>query len=112
MCGRAGLESVGGTVWPFVVGGRVWEWCGHAFGFPDRHRQDVGSGVVSDAAMARGWFLCGPVACGGVCWWFENWIVDASRSRLPVFWGFVLVLLISFGLRCSLLDVGVRSVVL
>ena len=61
----------------------------HAFGFPDRHcrglvRVFFRAGVLvcgSDASGLRRRLLGGGVGGSGVCWWFENWIVDASKKE-------------------------------
>ena len=74
----------------------------HAFGFPDRHcrglvRVFFRAGVLvcgSDVSGLRRRLLGGGVGGSGVCWWFENWIVDASKKEF-----FFLFLLISNGLR-------------
>ena len=58
----------------------VQEWCGHAFGFPDRHPAPFGvAGVPCPVPVARP--LVGWVGSRAGAWWFENWIVDASRGR-------------------------------
>ncbi|PST45417.1 hypothetical protein CPA40_11160 [Bifidobacterium callitrichos] len=53
-------------------------WCGHAFGFPDRHFPWLfaGAGPSSCGVVVRSF---GRVVGSCVRWWFENWIVDASK---------------------------------
>lgn len=59
------------------------EFVGHAFGFPDCHPLFLGLrsfailGFQVDAFCVWLGFL--------VLWWFENWIVDASKMR-DFFW--------------------------
>ena len=58
----------------------VREWCGYAFGLPDRHPTVVslwrGLLPMRSSRDVRWMF-------GGTCgaWWFENWIVDASKRN-------------------------------
>ena len=68
----------------------VQEWCGHAFGFPDRHPAPFGvAGVPCPVPVARP--LVGWVGSRAGAWWFENWIVDASKGNF----GFFLLIAIS-----------------
>ena len=63
---------------------RSGEWCGYAFGLPDRHR--ILLRVWRGPAHRRG--LAGFVSVGCVrwrAWWFENWIVDASNRKTCLF---------------------------
>ena len=74
--GDAGVEEIMG-----LDGIRpVREWCGYAFGLPDRHPTVVslwrGLLPMRSSRDVRWMF-------GGTCgaWWFENWIVDASKRN-------------------------------
>ena len=80
--GRAGVAGVEEWSRPsgVPVVRCVQEWCGHAFGFPDRHPAPFGvAGVPCPVPVARP--LVGWVGSRAGAWWFENWIVDASRGR-------------------------------
>ena len=80
-CGRAGVEEIMGFAGSLGAGG---EWCGYAFGFPDRHPRRLVACGFPDAPGGTPW-ACGPRAgsCRGA-WWFENWIVDASNAMNSV----------------------------
>ena len=88
-CGpRAGDRlrfGVGVLVWKRSLASRVLgaggEWCGYAFGFPDRHPHPFWVRAVFRMPLAGRRRPCGPRAgsCRGA-WWFENWIVDASNA--------------------------------
>ena len=75
------------------------EWCGYAFGFPDRHPRRLVACGFPDAPGGTPW-ACGPRAgsCRGA-WWFENWIVDASNAGF-----FVLLALSRFRQALLFLD--------
>ena len=82
--GRAGVEEIVGFAGSFSGSG---EWCGYAFGFPDRHPR---LGRVRFSGCPRrdavGLWAVGRFRSGA--WWFENWIVDASNAMacfLPSF---------------------------
>ena len=67
----------------------VREWYGYAFGLPDRHP----TGFLWCGSMPT-WSRPVPLrggleTCGA--WWFENWIVDASKGNF----GFFLLIAIS-----------------
>ena len=56
----------------------VREWYGYAFGLPDRHPTVFYRGAVRCPCVVAGpGWLVG--SCGA--WWFENWIVDASKRN-------------------------------
>lgn len=57
------------------------EWCGHAFGLPDRHP------VLWDGAIRCPSLTVFPDGDSGRvgAWWLENWIVDASKSFYSCF---------------------------
>lgn len=58
------------------------EYVGHAFGFPDCHPPCFGVAVLALGLQVEAfWFL----ACVLGVWWFENWIVDASKNSETVF---------------------------
>ncbi len=59
------------------------EYVGHAFGFPDCHPPFLfGVAVLALGLQVEAfWFL----ACVLGVWWFENWIVDASKNSETVF---------------------------
>ena len=77
----------------------VQEWCGHAFGFPDRHPAPFGvAGVPCPVPVARP--LVGWVGSRAGAWWFENWIVDASNA------GFFVLLALSRFRQASFLESG------
>ncbi|WP_226913183.1 hypothetical protein ACN6IR_00805 [Gardnerella vaginalis] len=58
------------------------EFVGHAFGFPDCHPPFFGVAVLALGLQVEAfWFL----ACVLGVWWFENWIVDASKNSETVF---------------------------
>ena len=55
---------------------------GHAFGFPDCHPPCFGVAVLALGLQVEAfWFL----ACVLGVWWFENWIVDASKNSETIF---------------------------
>lgn len=78
---------LGMLVWKRLLSCRSLEgwrkWCGYAFGLPDRHPTMFGCGAVRCP--------CGVAdalkVVGGTCgaWWFENWIVDASKENRLLF---------------------------
>lgn len=58
------------------------EYVGHAFGFPDCHPPCFGVAVLTLGLQVEAfWFL----ACVLGVWWFENWIVDASKNSETIF---------------------------
>lgn len=58
------------------------EFVGHAFGFPDCHPPFFGVAVLALGLQVEAfWFL----ACVLGIWWFENWIVDASKNSETIF---------------------------
>lgn len=58
------------------------EFVGHAFGFPDCHPPFFGVAVLTLGLQVEAfWFL----ACVLGVWWFENWIVDASKNSETIF---------------------------
>ncbi|WP_257994165.1 hypothetical protein [Gardnerella vaginalis] len=58
------------------------EFVGHAFGFPDCHPPCFGVAVLALGLQVEAfWFL----ACVLGVWWFENWIVDASKNSETIF---------------------------
>lgn len=58
------------------------EYVGHAFGFPDCHPPFFGVAVLALGLQVEAfWFL----ACVLGVWWFENWIVDASKNSETIF---------------------------
>ena len=58
------------------------EYVGHAFGFPDCHPPFFGVAVLTLGLQVEAfWFL----ACVLGVWWFENWIVDASKNSEAIF---------------------------
>lgn len=65
----------------------VREWYGYAFGLPDRHPTSDRGAVRCPCVVAGPGWLVG--SCGA--WWFENWIVDASKRNF----GFFLLIAIS-----------------
>lgn len=52
---------------------------GHAFGFPDCHPPCFGVAVLDSQDF--GLMLLSVGLGFVVLWWFENWIVDASKIR-------------------------------
>ena len=66
--------------WAWMSRRDVREWYGYAFGLPDRHPTVVslwrGLLPMRSSRDVRWMF-------GGTCgaWWFENWIVDASKGN-------------------------------
>ena len=80
--------GVGVLVWKRSLASRVplgagGEWCGYAFGFPDRHPHPFWVRAVFRMPLAGRRRPCGPrVGSGRGAWWFENWIVDASNAGL------------------------------
>lgn len=76
------------------------EYVGHAFGFPDCHPPCFGVAVLALGLQVEAfWFL----ACVLGVWWFENWIVDASKNSETVFW-FCLFLLLSISTGSILVE--------
>ena len=67
----------------------VREWYGYAFGLPDRHPTSDRGAVRCPSSSA--WFPLLVSGEGGGAWWFENWIVDASKGNF----GFFLLIAIS-----------------
>ena len=60
------------------------EFVGHAFGFPDCHPSCfLGVAVLDSWDLVL--MLLSVDAGFVVLWWFENWIVDASKMR-DFFW--------------------------
>lgn len=58
------------------------EYVGHAFGFLDCHPPCFGVAVLTLGLQVEAfWFL----ACVLGVWWFENWIVDASKNSETIF---------------------------
>ena len=57
--------------------------CGYAFGLPDRHPTVLDCGAVR-CPSSSAWFPFGVSGEGGGAWWFENWIVDASKRNVIV----------------------------
>lgn len=58
------------------------EYVGHAFGLPDCHPPCFGVAVLTLGLQVEAfWFL----ACVLGVWWFENWIVDASKNSETIF---------------------------
>ena len=58
----------------------VREWYGYAFGLPDRHPTGLFLWRGSMPTWSRPVPLRGGLeTCGA--WWFENWIVDASKRN-------------------------------
>ena len=55
---------------------------GYAFGLPDRHPTGFCGAVRCPSSSA--WFPFGVSGEGGGAWWFENWIVDASKRNVIV----------------------------
>ena len=71
----AGVEEING-----LDGIRpVREWYGYAFGLPDRHPAGFSRGAVRCPCVVRASRWGCAWACGA--WWFENWIVDASKRN-------------------------------
>ena len=68
----------------------VREWYGYAFGLPDRHPTVFYRGAVR-CPSSSAWFPLLVSGEGGGAWWFENWIVDASKGNF----GFFLLIAIS-----------------
>ena len=97
-CGRAGVEEIVGFAGPW---GPCGEWCGYAFGFPDRHPHPFWVRAVFRMPLAG---RRGPVGLwvgsGRGAWWFENWIVDASNA------GFFVLLALSRFRQASFLESG------
>ena len=58
------------------------ECVGHAFGFPDCHPPFVGVAVLALGLQVEALLV---LACVLGVWWFENWIVDASKNSETVF---------------------------
>ena len=75
--GVAGVEDVVGFALPVVRW--VPGWYGCAFGLPDRHPRLFAwrdsMPVVPGAGRV-------PARWRGGAWWLENWIVDASKTRV------------------------------
>lgn len=76
------------------------EFVGHAFGFPDCHPSCFLGVAVLDPRDFR-LMLLSVDAGFVVLWWFENWIVDASKMR--DFFGFDFFAFINFN-RLLLLE--------
>ena len=76
------------------------EFVGHAFGFPDCHPPFC-LGLRSLTRRISVLVLFGVDAGFVVLWWFENWIVDASKMR--DFFGFDFFAFINFN-RLLLLE--------
>lgn len=53
------------------------ECVGHAFGFPDCHPPCFGVAVLALGLQVEALLF---LACVLGVWWFENWIVDASKN--------------------------------
>ena len=84
--GNGSRSGVGVLVWKRSLASRVLlgacgQWCGYAFGFPDRHPR-LGRARFSGCPRrdAVGLWAVGRFRSGA--WWFENWIVDASNAGL------------------------------
>lgn len=60
------------------------ECVGHAFGFPDCHPPCFGVAVLALGLQVEALLF---LACVLGVWWFENWIVDASKNS-ETFFGF------------------------
>lgn len=76
------------------------EFVGHAFGFPDCHPSCfLGVAVLDSWDLVL--MLLSVDAGFVVLWWFENWIVDASKMR--DFFGFDFFAFINFN-RLLLLE--------
>ena len=73
--------------WAWMSRRDVREWYGYAFGLPDRHPTSDRGAVRCPCVVAGPGWLVG--SCGA--WWFENWIVDASKRNF----GFFLLIAIS-----------------
>lgn len=58
------------------------ECVGHAFGFPDCHPPFVGVAVLALGLQVEALLF---LACVLGVWWFENWIVDASKNSETIF---------------------------
>ena len=58
----------------------VREWYGYAFGFPDRHPR-LGRVRFSGCPRRDGVGLWAVGRFRSGAWWFENWIVDASKRN-------------------------------
>lgn len=58
------------------------EYVGHAFGFPDCHPPLFGVAVLALGLQVEAFSV---LACVLGVWWFENWIVDASKNS-ETFW--------------------------
>ena len=98
-------SGVGVLVWKRSLASRVLgaggEWCGYAFGFPDRHPHPFWVRAVFRMPLAGRRRPCGPrVGSGRGAWWFENWIVDASNA------GFFVLLALSRFRQASFLESG------
>ena len=79
-CGRvAGVEDVVGFAPPVVRW--VPGWCGCAFGLPDRHPRLLPGAIRCPSCLGAGRV---PARWRGGAWWLENWIVDASKTRVFV----------------------------
>lgn len=74
---------------------------GHAFGFPDCHPPCFGVAVLDSQDFRLMLFSVGLGFV--VLWWFENWIVDASKNSETVFW-FCLFLLLSISTGSILVE--------
>ena len=77
---------VGVLVWKRSLASRVplgacGQWCGYAFGFPDRHPR-LGRVRFSGCPRRDGVGLWAVGRFRSGAWWFENWIVDASNAMI------------------------------
>ena len=91
MCAARWRDSHACFVW-MLVWKRSLSWmpqgvrklCGYAFGLPDRHPTVLDCGAVRCpcGVAGRPWWMFGGT-CGA--WWFENWIVDASKRNSLLF---------------------------
>ena len=86
--GNGSRSGVGVLVWKRSLASRVLlgacgQWCGYAFGFPDRHPHPFWVRAVFRMSPWGG--RPAGVPCPDRClgaWWFENWIVDASNAMI------------------------------
>ena len=75
--GVAGVEDVVGFALPVVRW--VPGWYGCAFGLPDRHPRLLPGAIRCPSCLGAGRV---PARWRGGAWWLENWIVDASKTRV------------------------------
>ena len=54
-------------------------WYGCAFGLPDRHPRLLPGAIRCPSCLGAGRV---PARWRGGAWWLENWIVDASKTRV------------------------------